>query len=221
MTAEDTKAYAAIMALRPSGDERVREAPALASILEKTDIDPSALGVQTKDYEKPIPKHGEDPFGRTLAIGDIGVGERDITADTPRPATRLELEQGSSAVKTEESSPEVKKEKTRRTRGRASPVDFDKLREEIGDAAAQDILDDDAEGTFSGMLKGSPVSPRIRALQDFKEKLREGAAENKAARLKKKKGPTRPTDPVVAGAESVPGGSGVDKGTKISKEEEE
>tara|TARA_R110002110_G_scaffold142627_1_gene330894 strand:+ start:591 stop:3779 length:3189 start_codon:yes stop_codon:yes gene_type:complete len=96
---------------------------------------------------------------------------------------------------------------------------------------AEDVLDEDDEGTFSGMPKSAKrgesaaarvaISPRIQALQDFKEKLQAGAAENKAARLKKKKDPTRPTDAVVAGDESVPGGSGVDKGTPISKEEEE
>jgi len=122
-------------------------------------------------------------------------------------------------MKTEESSLEGKKEKTRRKRGRAVPVDFDKLREEIGDEAAQDILDDDAEGTLSGMPKGSPVGAGIQALQDFKERLQAGAAEKMAAR-RKKKAAERPTDAVVPGAVVVPGEGGLDRGTQITEEEE-
>jgi hypothetical protein len=92
-------------------------------------------------------------------------------------------------------------------------------KEEIGDDAAQDILDDEADSAFGGMPKGRSVSPRIQALRDFGIQLQEGDLA-KRIKKKKKKDAESPTEAVALGAESVPGAGGIDQGSEISEEEE-
>ena len=70
------------------------------------------------------------------------------------------------------------------------------------------------------MPKGRSVSPRIQALRDFGIQLQEDALARRIKRNKKKKDAESPTEAVALGGESVPGGSGIDQGSKISEEEE-